>query len=207
MLTANQQIDDGFFVSRKEITGLVSGIHSVKTPEEVRDVTARMAGHRFISRYTPGRGLMCKAVLIMEEIRPRNKFYLNLRYDLKDACPVLYYSNKGGIPSAEAIEKMHADSLHKRPIDILKGFKDENFAFKLAQEVAEEFGCPNHTLIIRKIIKNMYDCFIQRDCTCLSLNPLVETDAQTLTTLGCKMEIDDAAIFRQPELGMMMDWA
>lgn len=149
---------------------------------------------------------MCKAVLIMEEIRPRNKFYLNLRYDLREACPVLYYSNKGGIPS-DTIAKMHAESLHRRPIDILKGLEDENQAFKLAKEVAEEFGCPNHTHTVKNIIKNLYDCFIQRDCTYLSLNPLVETDAQTLTTLGCKMEIDDAAIFRQPEIGMMMDWA
>jgi len=41
----------------------------------------------------------------------------------------------------------------------------------------------------------------------LSLNPLVETDEGTLTTLGCKVEIDDSAVFRQMELSAMMDWS
>ena len=97
----NQQVDDGFFISNQVKVGLVSGIQTAQTPEEVRDVAEKMLGHRYLSKSTPARGLMCKKVLIMEEIRVRNKFFLHLSIDSKEATPVLTYSNKGGIPGEQ----------------------------------------------------------------------------------------------------------
>ncbi len=56
------------------------------------------------------------------------------------------------------------------------------------------------------MINSLYRCFTERDCLDLTLNPLVLTDSKELTTLGCKVEIDDAAVFRQQELFAMIDY-
>jgi len=57
------------------------------------------------------------------------------------------------------------------------------------------------------VIKNLYNCFIERDCLTLALNPLVLTEQKEVTTLGCKVEIDDSAVFRQAELSAMCDYS
>jgi succinyl-CoA synthetase beta subunit len=56
------------------------------------------------------------------------------------------------------------------------------------------------------IVKNLYQCFLERDCLNLTLNPLVLTTDNRLTPLHCSVEIDDSAVFRQQELFAMQDY-
>jgi len=60
--------------------------------------------------------------------------------------------------------------------------------------------------VIKTIVKNLYQCFHERDCLNLTLNPLVLTTDDRLTPLHCSVEIDDDAVFRQQELFAMQDY-
>ena len=59
---------------------------------------------------------------------------------------------------------------------------------------------------MKTIVKNLYKCFLERDCLNLTLNPLVLTTDNRLTPLHCSVEIDDDAVFRQQELFAMQDY-
>lgn len=97
---------------------------------------------------------------------------------------------------------MFPDLVRRHAIDIAKGIDTE-----VAVKVAEEFGCPSQAVRLKTIIKNLYNCFIERDCLNLTLNPLVLTEFKDLTNLGCRVEIDINAAYRQQELFSMIDYS
>ena len=73
--------------------------------------------------------------------------------------------------------------------------------------MADQLGVPHKASSLASILEGLYRCFTERDCLDLSLNPVVLTDSCELTTLGCKVEIDDSAVFRQQELFAMLDYS
>jgi succinyl-CoA synthetase beta subunit len=77
----------------------------------------------------------------------------------------------------------------------------------LSTKMARVFGCVDQTPALHAIIHNMYKCFIERDLKELLINPLVLTPEGKLLTLGVKVEVDDAASFRQAELFSMVDYS
>lgn len=79
-------------------TNFVSGIHKVSSPEEVRDVAGQMCGKHLINRHTNKDGLLCRSVLVMEEVYYTNKFFLSLTHDVKSSSPMLTFSKQGGHP-------------------------------------------------------------------------------------------------------------
>ena len=76
----------------------MSGIQLVHTPEEVKAVTSMMAGKHLMNRYTPTKGLICRSVLIMEEVSFSDKFFVLLSLDTRTNSPMLTYSKQGGHP-------------------------------------------------------------------------------------------------------------
>jgi succinyl-CoA synthetase beta subunit len=57
-------------------TGFVSGIHKVSSPQEVREVTEEMCGKHLINKFTNNDGILCRSVLVMEEVYFTNKFFV-----------------------------------------------------------------------------------------------------------------------------------
>jgi succinyl-CoA synthetase beta subunit len=163
-----------------------------------------MTGKHLINKYTPKMGLACKSVLIMEEVYFSTKHFLSLSFDSKTCNPVLTYSKMGGHP-LDRLLTMFPDAVRTLQIDIVKGI-DPDVA-EVARLIAEEFECPQQAVRLRTVLKNMYSCFIERDCLTLTLNPFVVTEEKDLTTLGCRIEIDDSAVFRQAELFSMIDYS
>lgn len=161
-----------------------------------------MTGKHFINKYTPKMGLICRSVLVMEEVYASEKFFLDLAFDSKTCNPVLTASKMGGHP-LDRLLTLYPDAIRRHQIDVTKGIDSA----ELAVRIAEDFGCPNQTVRLRTILKNFYNCFIERDCLSLTLNPIVLTAENDLTVLGCKLEIDDSAIYRQAELFSMLDYS
>ena len=137
----------------------------------------------------------------MEDVQFSEKFFLNLSFDIKTANPVLTYSKMGGHP-LDRLLNMFPDLVRRHAIDIGKGIDTD-----VAVQIAEEFGCPCQAVRLKTIIKNFYNCFIERDCLNLTLNPFVLTEFDDLTALGCGVEIDNNAVYRQHELFSMIDYS
>lgn len=156
----------GFF---KE-TNFVSGIHKVSSPEEVRDVAGQMCGKHLLNKYTQPHGMLCRSVLVMEEVYYTNKFFISLTLDINSSSPMLTYSKQGGHPLDRLI-RIFPGSVRRQQIDFDTGIREE-----LAQQVAEELGLPQRAESFSTMLKGLYRCFTERDCLDLTLNPIVLTD-------------------------------
>ena len=106
----------------------------------MKQKAADMAGKHFINKYTPKMGLICRSVLVMEEVYYRDKYFLNLSFDNKTCNPVLTYSKLGGHP-LERLLTMFPNAVKHHHIDIDKGV-DSDVA-DIAKMIAYEFECPD----------------------------------------------------------------
>lgn len=99
-------------------SGLRSGIHIVESIEQVAEVSAQMCGKHLISPQMPNNkvGYLCQSVLIMEKLSIKKECFISIEYDRKRSCPVIIYSDRGGI-TLPRIEMNYPESIHKIYVD------------------------------------------------------------------------------------------
>ena len=102
--------------------------------------------------------------------------------------------------SLERIERLHPRNVHRIHVDYIKGL-----AFADVMQVSVNLGIPNCESKLAFLIMNAYECFIQRDCYDLTINPLVYTKCNKFRAANPRMEIDENSLYRQSEILALID--
>jgi len=174
-------------------SGLKGGIQVCATPEEVRDVTAKMLDHKLITKQTGPEGKLCKQVYLAERAYVRRETYLAFLMDRKSCGPLIVGSARGGT-DIETLSAENPDAIFKIPVNIDTGITPE-----IAEEVAVKLGFNTPKIKMQTIdqITRLYNLFIKYDCTLVEVNPLIEDSYGKIISLDAKINFDDNAEFRQ----------
>ena len=175
-------------------TGFRGGVHLVKTAEEVQDVAEKMCGKTLVTKQSGESGFPCNCVYIVEKIAIDKEFYLSIALDRKQGGLTFIYSPAGGM-SIEDVAHKSPELIFKLPIDINKGPSVDELV-----KVAENLGVPEHKSQIVFLLKSIYDCFVEKDCDMIEINPLVVTKSGQVMAADSKITIDDNAVFRQVDI-------
>jgi succinyl-CoA synthetase beta subunit len=141
-------------------------VHLVKTPEEVQSIAENMCGKTLETK----QGVFpCNKVYIVEKIAIEKEFYLSITLDRKGQCLTFVYSPAGGM-AIEDVAHATPEKIFKLPVDINKGVCVDKLG-----EVAKNLGVEEHKSQIVFLLKNIYDCFVEKDCDMIEINPLVVT--------------------------------
>ena len=153
-----------------------------------------MCGKTLITKQSGAEGFPCNQVYIVEKLFIEKEFYLSMTLDRKAGSAVFVYSPAGGM----AIE----DVAHSNPEKIFKIYVDINKELEIEPllEAAVNLGVEEHKSQIVFMFKHLFDCFIEKDCDMIEINPLVITSDGQVLAADSKITIDDNAVFRQPEL-------
>jgi succinyl-CoA synthetase beta subunit len=151
--------------------GKAGGIRFVGSPAEARAAAQAILGME-IAGHRVERVLVEKCADIGQEL------YLAVINDVATKGPMLLYSPSGGMD----IEDM-ADTIVRIPVDIEKGMDGGNLP-------------PD----VRDLARGLYELYAKCDAELLEINPLVRLKGGGLLALDCKLTLDDAALYRQPEL-------
>ena len=111
---------------------------------------------------------MCNSVLVMEHLEIDKQYFLAIEHDRKSGQPVIIYSDVGGL-SWSRLSQLYPERIHRIHIDYQKGIDFVNLS-----QVAEQLGIEERSRA-SFMIKNLYECFLQRDCLTVAINPLVLT--------------------------------
>ena len=152
--------------------GKAGGIRLVNDPQEARAAAKAILGME-IAGHRVERVLVEKCADIAQEL------YVAVLNDVATRAPMVLFSRCGGMDIEEI-----PDSIVRIPVDIDKGFQTN-------PELDEDIG---------GFVKRLYDLYAQTDAELLEVNPLVRLKGGGLLALDCKLTVDDAALFRQPEL-------
>ena len=153
-----------------------------------------MLGKKYVNEQTEEEGYIVNCVYIQEQLDIEKELYLQIMLDTKTQQPVVIYSKHGGM-SLERIQRLHPDEVYYLHVDFIKGIN-----FDELLKVSKDLGLPECESKLAFLIRNCYECFVQRDCFDILINPLIFTKCQKFRAANPRMEIDQNSLYRQSEI-------
>jgi succinyl-CoA synthetase beta subunit len=182
--------------------GFKGGVHVRKTPDEVRDVAAKILGQILVTHQTGPAGRLVNKVLVAESADIAREIYFAVLLDRATAAPLIVASTEGGV-EIEAVAAKSPEKIIREPIDPIAGLQPYQ-----ARKLASQLGFESSQLKnASKLFDGLYRTFIAYDCSMVEVNPLVVTNKGEVLALDAKFNFDDNALYRHPEIAAMRDVA
>ena len=176
------------------------GVRVVKSIENVRSNADAMLGSVLVTKQTGEAGKEVKRVYIEEGCDIARELYLGLLLDRASSRIVVMASSEGGMDIEEVAEKT-PEKILKVTIDPATGMMPHH-ARKLSFGLGLEGKQINAGV---KFMLAMYKAFTELDASIVEINPLVVTGGGDVIALDAKMNFDDNALYRHPELAELRD--
>jgi len=180
--------------------GKGGGIKLIKNIDELMMAAKQMFGMNLITNQTGPEGKEVKRLYIEEASEISKEFYLSCLVDRESSKIAFISSREGGMD----IEKVAAETPEKiitNKVDLKNDIEIEEI-----EKIIEPFKFNTEQKIVaEKLIKALYKILIDKDATLIEINPLVVTKNQEIICLDAKMNFDDNATFRRPEILELRD--
>ena len=182
--------------------GLAGGVKVVSSPEDGRDFAAGILGSRLVTHQTDAAGVPVAALLVEELADIASEMYLALAIDRASRSVMLIASAAGGMSIEEVAASLPdaiiTESVH--PGLGLMPFQCRRVAARLGLTGAAARQAA-------AIIAALYGIFTDHDCSLVEVNPLIVTAAGDVVALDAKIDLEDDALFRHPDLRELRDRA
>ncbi len=199
-----RELDTHVFVVKAQIhaggRGKGGGVKLAKSVEEVKRMADDMLGMNLVTHQTGPEGKEVKRLLIEEGINIARELYLGIVLDRSVSKLVIMASTEGGVE----IEKVAAE----KPEAIIKEYIDPQIGLQSFQARKIAFGLGLSGDQIKNavhFISSLYKAFVESDASLAEINPLVVTAEGQVLALDAKMNFDDSALFRHPDILGMRD--
>jgi succinyl-CoA synthetase beta subunit len=180
--------------------GKGGGVKVAKSLDEVKQYAGQILGMQLKTHQTGPGGQKVRRLLVEEGADIKKELYLGMVVDRTSQRVVLMASSEGGMDIEEVAEKT-PDRIHKVVIDPARGLADKD-----AEDVARRIGVPEKGLAqARDLLKAVYKTFDETDASLVEVNPLIVTGDERVMALDGKMNFDDNALFRHPEIVALRD--
>jgi len=201
---AAQELGGNVWVVKAQIhaggRGKGGGVKVAHSLDEVRQLAGQILGMTLVTHQTGPEGRVVKRLLIEQGINIARELYVGVTLDRASSRNVVMASTEGGVE----IEKVAAET----PEKILKEFVDPAIGFQSfqARKLAFGLGLSGDTFKNAvKFLTALYKAYDAMDCSLAEINPLVITAEGDVMALDAKMNFDDNALFRHPELLPLRD--
>ena len=181
------------------------GVAVGKSALDIETFAKNILGGTLVTIQTGPAGKLVSKILIAQDVyyegpQPTKEFYLSILLDRTKGMNVVMYSTEGGMDIEEVAhntpEKIFKEWVH--PGGGLQGFQARKIAFNLGLSGESLKNCV-------KFVTNLYNAYVGLDCSMLEINPLFKTSDDRIIAVDCKMNVDDNALMRHPDLLAMRD--
>ena len=173
--------------------GKAGGVKLARTIEEAIEKAGQILGMDI-------KGLTVEKVLVAEAVDIEKEFYVGLINDRNSKSVTLMASAEGGV-EIEEVAKTNPEKIIKMSIDPTMGLMDWQ-ARKIALQLMND---PAQIRQAASILAKLYKLYIETDASLAEINPLVLTPDKRVLAIDGKMNFDDNALFRQPEILAMRE--
>jgi succinyl-CoA synthetase beta subunit len=182
--------------------GKAGGVKVVKTSDEAEKVAGALLGQTLVTYQTGPTGQVVGRLLIEEGLAIDRELYLSMLVDRVSQKIVMMVSAEGGVEIEEVAAKT-PEKIHKEfivPGIGLQPYQARKLAFALGLHGAQVGKATSMMLAL-------YNAFVATDASMLEINPLITTKAGDLLALDAKINFDDNALYRHPDLRDLRDLA
>ncbi|MGY8956415.1 MAG: ADP-forming succinate--CoA ligase subunit beta [Alphaproteobacteria bacterium] len=176
------------------------GVRLAKSEDDVSAAADAMLGNVLVTKQTGADGKEVKRIYVEEGCDIARELYLSLLVDRETSRIVIIASTEGGMDIETVAEEM-PEKIATVVIDPATGimpFHTREVAFGLGLEGAQIKSAA-------KFLNAMYKAFIELDAAMVEINPLVVTGAGEVIALDAKMNFDDNALYRHPDVAELRD--
>ncbi|HXR83587.1 MAG TPA: ADP-forming succinate--CoA ligase subunit beta [Hanamia sp.] len=181
------------------------GVAVAKSLEDVKTIAQNLLGGTLVTVQTGEAGKVVNKILVAQDVyyegpEPVKEFYLSILMDRSKGKNVVMYSTEGGVNIEDVAhdtpEKIFKEWVH--PGGGLLPFQARKIAFNLGLSGTSFKNCV-------KFVTNLYNAFVGLDCSMLEINPMFKTSDGKIIAVDCKMNIDDNALIRHPDIAALRD--
>jgi succinyl-CoA synthetase beta subunit len=180
--------------------GKGGGVKVAKTRAEAEALVGKIFGMQLVTPQTGPEGKKVQRLLVEQGLAIAHEYYLGMLLDRGTGRVTVMASAEGGMDIEEVAAK-HPEKIFRQPIDPATGWMDwqsRRLAKQLGLEgkLAQELGA-----FLRALVR----CYDDLDCSLLEINPLVTTKDGRVLALDAKMNFDDNALYRHPDVEALRD--
>jgi len=180
--------------------GKGGGVKVAKSLEEVHEYASKILGMTLVTHQTGPQGRVVKRLLVEEGADIRKELYVGMVVDRASQLVTLMASSEGGM-EIEEVAARSPGKIHKLAIDPVAGLTDSQ-----ADDMARKIGIPQSSAAeARRFMHGLYRAFVECDASLAEINPLILTGDGKVLALDAKLNFDDNALFRHPEIVAMRD--
>ena len=180
--------------------GKAGGVKLIKNLEELKKEAEDMMGKILITHQTGPEGKEVKRLYIEEASEISEEFYLSCLVDRQSSKIAFISSTEGGVDIEDVASKT-PEKIITTKVDLKNEIEKEEIEkiiapFKFNKNQKDE---------AIKLVQGLYKILLQKDASLIEINPLILTKNGKLICLDAKMNFDDNAIFRRPEILKLRD--
>src|SRR6201990_39521 len=181
------------------------GVAVGKSAEDIKQIASNILGGTLVTIQTGPAGKKVNKVLVAQDVyypgaNPVKEFYLSILLDRSRGMNVVMYSTEGGMDIEQLAhntpEKIFKEWVH--PGGGLQAFQARKIAFNLGLSGEAFKNCV-------RFVTNLYNAYVGLDCSMLEINPLFKAADEKIVAVDCKMNLDENALMRHPDLSAMRD--
>ncbi|MCM3739061.1 ADP-forming succinate--CoA ligase subunit beta [Oceanobacillus luteolus] len=180
--------------------GKAGGVKVAKGLDEVRTYADEILGKVLVTHQTGPEGKEVKRLLIEEGCDIKKEYYIGVVLDRATSRVVLMGSEEGGT-EIEEVAAATPEKIFKEVVDPVVGLAPYQ-----ARRLAFNMNIP-HELINKAVgfMTSLYEAFVAKDCSIAEINPLVTTGDGEVLALDAKLNFDDNALYRHPDIVELRD--
>jgi len=194
-----QDLNSGKYVIKAQIhaggRGKGGGVKLASVLDQVKEIASEILGMILVTHQTGPDGKLVKKVLVEEASDIDKEFYLGMVIDRSREEIVIMASREGGV-EIEEIARTNPEKILKEYIDPVVGLQPFQ-----CRKIAYFLGLDGKSVgKAVKFVSALYQLFTDKDCSLAEINPLILTKSGDLIALDAKMNFDDNALFRHPDI-------
>lgn len=180
--------------------GKAGGVKLAKSIDDVKTIASEMLGKTLVTHQTGATGKQVHTLLIEEGCEIEHEYYVGLALDRNTSKVTFMVSSEGGV-EIEKVAHDHPEKIIRVAVDPATGYTPF-----IGRKLAYGMGIkPELVKEANKFFEGLYNLYMKCDCTIAEINPLVSTKQGEILALDAKLNFDDNALFRHPEIAEYRD--
>jgi succinyl-CoA synthetase beta subunit len=180
--------------------GKGGGVKVARSLDEVKQFAGKILGMTLVTHQTGSQGQVVWRLLVEQGAEIRKEFYVGIVVDRSSRRACLIASSEGGM-DIEEVAARTPEKIQKLFIDPLIGLTGH-----AADSIASGIGITGSAVAeARTLLQGLYQAFDSTDASLVEINPLILAAGNHIVALDAKMNFDDNALFRHPEIAALRD--
>ena len=180
--------------------GKAGGVKILSNLKELEKAAKDLLGKKLVTHQTGPGGKEVKRLYVEESTNIKKEFYLSCLVDRVDSKIAFISSDQGGM-DIEEVAKKEPNKIITTKVDLKENISDDE-----CNQIVKIFGLKDNTFLQAKnLIKSIYKMFKECDANLVEINPLIISKENQIVCLDAKMNFDDNALFKHPEILALRD--